>query len=413
MNKLSHELAWRGLLHQTTFSAPTDLDTKTRTVYLGIDPTADSLHVGHLASMMILRHLLDAGWKIVMLVGGGTGMIGDPSGKSDERNMLTLEEIDKNKKAIAAQMSALFDGKSFTMVDNFDWLNKVSLLEFLRDIGKHFGMSMLVQRDYIAQRIGEGGSGISYTEFSYTLLQGYDYWHLFKHHGVTVQLGGSDQWGNMLSGVDLIRKKENAEAHIISGPIVINKATGKKFGKSEAGAVWLDPTKTSPFQFYQFWLNSDDASVIDYLKYFTLLSEQEINALAEQTKQSPELRAAQKQLAYLMTSTVHGTDKADSVVRITTSLFGADYSQMQASDFEALSHEVPMQNISADTSLVDIVVGAQLASSKTEARRFIQDGAVSVNGQKITTETLPVAILIHGYGIVKRGKNAISVIKVG
>lgn len=414
MNPISKELAWRGLLNQMTFSDPTLLDEGPRKVYLGIDPTADSLHVGHLAIMMMLRHLLDAGWGIYLLVGGGTGMIGDPSGKSEERNMLTLDEIERNKRAIGRQMYALFEGKEFEMVDNYDWLSKVSLLDFLRDAGKHFGMSMLVQRDYIAQRIGEGGAGMSYTEFSYTLLQGYDFWHLFKHEGVTVQIGGSDQWGNMLSGVDLIRKKENAEAHVLSGPIVMNKATGKKFGKSEAGAVWLDPDKTSPFKFYQFWLNSDDESVIDYLKYFTLLNEKAVSDLAEKTKQQPEQREAQKTLAYLITSMVHGKNKADSIVRITETLFGSsDFSSLEAEDITVLTSELPFHKGEVTSQLSDVLVATGLASSKTEARRYISDGAISINGQKYHTETLEQATPIHGHAIIKRGKNSFAISKIG
>lgn len=414
MKKLSEELAWRGLLNQMTFSDPSQLDGEPRSVYLGVDPTADSMHVGHLAMLMMLRHLANAGWKIYLLVGGGTGIIGDPSGKSDERNMLTLEAIETNKRAIAKQMYTLFNGKDIEMVDNYDWLSKVGLIEFLRDTGKHFGMSTLVQRDYIAQRIGEGGTGISFTEFSYTLLQGYDFWHLFKHHGVTVQMGGSDQWGNMLSGVDLIRKKESAEAHVLSGPIVMNKATGKKFGKSEAGAVWLDPDKTSPFQFYQFWLNSDDESVLDYFKYFTLVDEDAIQHLAAIVKDEPQKREAQKTLAYLVTSMVHSKAKADSVVRITESLFGgADLGELEVEDIVSLKHEMPHANAAADASILDILVSTGLASSKSEARRYLADGAVSVNGEKYKSETFTEASLIHGHVILKRGKNTIAVIKIG
>ncbi len=413
MKHISQELAWRGLLNQMTFADTAALDTQSRKVYLGVDPTADSLHVGHLATIMILRHLLDAGWEVFLLVGGGTGMIGDPSGKSDERNMLTLDEIAKNKAAIAKQMSALFAGKPFTMVDNYDWLHKVSLLEFLRDIGKHFGMSMLVQRDYIAQRIGEGGNGISYTEFSYTLLQGYDYWHLFKHHGVTVQLGGSDQWGNMLSGVDLIRKKENAEAHVLSGPIVVNKATGKKFGKSEAGAVWLDPAKTTPFQFYQFWLNSDDGSVIDYLKYFTLLTESQIEDLAVATAEAPQERKAQKRLAYEVTAMVHGSEVVDAVVRMTDCLFSAAYANLTTDDWAALAKELPHKQADKSDSLIDILTSTELAGSKTEARRYLTEGAITINGEKYQQESLASVSLLHGYAVVKRGKNTIAIIKVG
>src|SRR5664279_4475914 len=283
--KLSEELTWRGFYNQTTFTDPKSLDEGSFTLYLGTDPSADSLHVGHLAVYMMVRRFLDQGHKVVLLVGGGTGVIGDPSGKSDERNLLSLDDIARNKAALNTQVSSLFKGHEFTLVDNYDWLKDVSILDFLRDAGKHYGMSTLVQREYIATRIGEGGSGMSFAEFTYTLLQGYDFWHLYKEMGVNLQIGGSDQWGNILSGVELVRKKESATVHGMTAPLVINKATGKKFGKSEAGAVWLDPAKTSVYQFYQFWLNVDDEAAIDYMKLFTLLDKAAIDETASMHKQ--------------------------------------------------------------------------------------------------------------------------------
>lgn len=412
MPTLSEQLTWRGLLHQSTLE-PSDLDQTGKTVYLGIDPTADSLHVGHLAIMMVLRHMRDAGWNVVLLVGGGTGMIGDPSGKSEERNMLSLEDIARNKAAVKQQVLQLFAGADFEMVDNYDWLKEVGLLEFLRDTGKYFGMSTLVQRDYVAQRIGAGGAGISFTEFSYSLLQGYDFWHLWKTKNVTVQIGGSDQWGNMLSGVDLIRKKEGATCHAVSGPIIMNKATGKKFGKSEDGAVWLDPQKTSPFRFYQFWVTTDDESAIDYLKYFTLLSAQEVEDIARRSAEAPQDRIAQKILANQITSLVHGAASTLAVEQATEVLFGNfDSSRISEAEIAILTGELPMVTASRSDSLYDALVMGGLATSKSDARRLVFEGAVSINGVKVSEDTLANLTLISGHLIVKRGKNKVMLVAI-
>lgn len=401
---LSEELTWRGFYNQTTFTTPETLDTEKFTLYLGTDPSADSLHVGHLAVYMMVRRFLDRGHKVVLLVGGGTGVIGDPSGKSDERNLLSLEEIGKNKAALAGQVSTLFSGQEFTLVDNYDWLHEVSILDFLRDAGKHFGMSMLVQRDYIATRIGEGGSGMSFAEFSYTLLQGYDYWHLFNNHGVNLQIGGSDQWGNILSGVDLIRKKEGATVHGMTAPLVINKATGKKFGKSEAGAVWLDEAKTSVYQFYQFWLNVDDVSAIDYLKLFTLMSREDVESLEKTTSDNPAGREAQKVLAFEVTKLVHGEARAEQARNVTAALFGGTpFSQLLSEELDMLAAEIP---VSASSHVLNALVTSGVASSNGEARRLIDGGAVSVNGEKISEDVeVPVPSLI------KKGKNSFILVR--
>ena len=401
---LSEELTWRGFYNQTTFTTPDTLDTEKFTLYLGTDPSADSLHVGHLAVYMMVRRFLDRGHKVVLLVGGGTGVIGDPSGKSDERNLLGLDEIAQNKTALANQVSALFSGQQFTLVDNYDWLHKVSILDFLRDAGKHFGMSTLVQRDYIATRIGEGGSGMSFAEFSYTLLQGYDYWHLFNNYGVNLQIGGSDQWGNILSGVDLIRKKEGAAVHGMTAPLVINKATGKKFGKSEAGAVWLDEAKTSVYKFYQFWLNVDDESAIDYLKLFTLLSRDEIESLEKATAENPSGREAQKVLAHEVTKLVHGEGRAEQARNVTAALFGdTPFEQLLSEELDMLAQEIP---VIASSHVINALVTSGVASSNGEARRLIDGGAVSVNGEKITDDVeLPVPSLI------KKGKNSFILVR--
>ena len=404
--KLSEELLWREQIKDKTFDDIAYLDTP-RTFYLGVDCSAPSMTIGNLAVFMTARRLLDAGWNTVLLVGGATSLIGDPGGKDDERPLKSREEIAANVAAIKQQVERLFAGKEFTLVDNYDWFKDVGYLEFLRDVGKHFSMTELVQRDYIANRIGEGGGGISYAEFSYNLIQGYDFWHLFTTSGVELQIGGSDQWGIMLSGVTLIRKKENAQVQAMSTPLVINKATGKKFGKSEGGAVWLDPELTSPYKFYQFWLNVDDEGVEDYLKVYTLLSKPEIEQIMERFRQNSAERHAQKVLAYEVTKLVHGTERADSVKRISEVLFGGgEYTALQQDDFVELGNELGM--VQANTlELAQLLVDGQLASSKSEARRFISQGAVYANGQQLGQQTtdLTASTAIHGFVVIRRGKN--------
>jgi tyrosyl-tRNA synthetase len=375
---LSEQLEWRGFVNQTTLQDSKQLDNRKFTLYLGVDPSADSMTVGNLAAAMMVRHFIDAGHKVLMLVGGATGMIGDPGGKSEERNLQSLAQIAKNKAGIAAQYKQIFSGQQFTIVDNYDWLSKLSLLDFLRDTGKHFGMTTLLQRDFIAQRIGQGGTGISYTEFSYTLLQGYDYLYLHNKYGVDLQVCGADQWGNTLSGVDLIRKVTGDEVHAYSCPLVLNKSTGKKFGKSEGGAVWLDPNKTSVFDFYQFWLNVDDEGVLDYLKIFTLLSKEKIVKTIEDFKEDPASRLAQKTLAYEVTKLVHGKDEADKAVEATDKLFSGEASE--------LTPTVDLPEGEYDPC--EVIVKAGLATSNSAARRLFEQGGFKVNGQKIVLPTV-------------------------
>lgn len=401
---LSEELIWRGFYNQATFASPTDLDSNNFTLYLGIDPTADSLHVGHLAVIMLVRRFLDHGHKVVLLVGGGTGVVGDPGGRTDERQLLAMSEIADNKHVLSKQVSALFSEKEFVLVDNYDWLKDVGVLEFLRDVGKHFSMSQLVSRDFIASRLGEGGTGISYAEFSYTLLQGYDFWHLHNNYDVNLQIGGSDQWGNILSGVELIRKKESREVYGMTAPLVINKATGKKFGKSEGGAVWLDSQKTSVYKFYQFWLNTDDESAIDYLKLFTLLEREEIDAISENHSINPGERSAQKILARELTELVHGRQRMLSVIRVTDALFSSgSVADLSDGDLEELSAELLVAN--TGSSVVDALVTSQLATSKSDARRLIENGAISLNGQKISDDQI-----IEENALLKKGKNSFTLI---
>ncbi len=404
---LSEELRWRGFVNQTTFDDISVLDGEPITFYWGVDPSAKSMHIGQLAMSMMIRHFIDHGHKPILLVGGATGMIGDPDGKDEERDLKSLEEIDTNKTGIRAQYQRLFEGAKIELVDNYDWFKDIGYLEFLRDIGKHVPMSQMLGREFIQTRLGEGGSGISYAEFSYALIQGYDFLHLYRTHGATLQVCGSDQWGNSIAGVELIRRVEGVDAHIWSAPLIINKSTGKKFGKSEAGAVWLDPVLTSPYQFYQFWLNVDDESVIDYLRIYTTLSKTDIDHLSQQFDTDRSARIAQKTLAYEATCLVHGADRADSVRKISEVLFGGrPYDELKAADFEELARELPVVR-GTKQALVDILVEGSLASSKGEARRFLESNAVYINGSQIplSQTNLDVSDAIDGYAVVRRGKN--------
>lgn len=406
--KLSEELKWRNQVKDTTLSDLSWLDTP-RTFYLGADgESADSLTIGNLAVYMLARRLRKHGWKAVLLVGGATSLIGDPGGKDSERDLKPRSEIEKNIKGIAEQVKRLFSGMDFTLVDNYDWFKDIGYLDFLREVGKTFSMTELLQREFIANRLGKDGVGISYAEFSYNLIQGYDYWHLFKKYGVELQIGGSDQWGNILSGIPLIRKKEAKEAHALSTPLVINKATGVKFGKSEEGAVWLDANKTSVFQFYQFWINVDDESVEEYLKIYTDLEKPEVDRVMSEQKQNPSQRPAQKRLALEVTTIVHGAEKAESVKNVSEALFGLkDYKDLGPNEFIELSRELPVIMAKDGDQLIDILVEGKLASSKTEAKRFLETSAVYINGSQIPMDmtTLEAKDAIHGYVVVRRGKN--------
>lgn len=401
---LSEELVWRNQVKDKTFDDLALLDDP-KTFYLGIDcNSSSSMTIGNLAVFMLARRLLDSGWKTILLVGGATSLIGDPGGKDEERALKSREEIQANVAGIKSQVERLFAGKDFTLVDNYDWFKDIGYLDFLRDVGKHYSMSELIQKDFIASRIGEGSGGISYAEFSYNLIQGYDFWHLYKNYGVTLQIGGSDQWGNMLSGVPLIRKKENTEVNALSAPLVINKATGKKFGKSEAGAVWLDESMTSVYSFYQFWLNADDEGVVDYLKVYTLLSKEEIETLVAQSVANPEAREAQKRLAYEVTKIVHGEDKAKTAKQVTETLFGSgNAADLSSEELEMLAREIPTTD---DKQLVGALVATNIAASNGEARRLIASNAVSVNGQKATDD-----MTLEAISLIKKGKNGFALVR--
>jgi len=403
--QLSEELQWRGFWNQTTFTNDKLIDSENFTLYLGTDPSADSLHVGHLAVYMMVRHFLERGHRVFLLVGGGTGMIGDMR-DTEERSLLSYAEIEHNKRALKAQVSQIFAGRDFTLVDNADWLGNLELIPFLRDIGKNFNMADLIGREFFKARIANG-KGLSFAEFTYTLLQGYDFWHLFKHHGVNLQIGGSDQWGNLLSGVELIRKKENAEVYAMTAPLLINKSTGRKFGKSEGGAVWLDENKTSVYKFYQFWLNVDDESAIEYMKIFTMLDPDTIEAIAENHAVNPGARSAQKVLAREVTDIVHGVNRRESVERVTEVLFGGgDFRQLSDDDLDALAQEIP--RVDVGVGVIEALVVSGAVSSNGEAKRLLKSGAISLNGEKIAEDQA-----VNTTSLLKKGKNSFVLIMEG
>jgi len=403
--KLSEELAWRGFVNQTTYPDLSVLDGDPISFYWGVDPSANSMTIGNLAAAMMVRHFIDHGHTAYLLVGGATGMIGDPDGKKDERNLKNEEEITYNKNAISRQYSTVFAGQQFAVVDNYDWFKDFGYLDFLRTIGKHVPMSGMLGRDFIQSRLGEGGSGISYAEFSYSLIQGYDFLHLYREHDVTLQLCGADQWGNSITGVDLIRRVEAGEAHVFSTPLIVNKATGVKFGKSEGGAVWLDPEQTSVYQFYQFWLNVDDETAEDLIKVYTLLDRDTIEDLIDRHRMDPGLRELQRTLAREVTTLIHGVERCDSVMRVTDVLFGgADFSSLSPDDLNTLAKEIP--TVQVNVTVIESLVQTGYASSNGEARRLVASGAVSVNGEKITEDS-PVL----EPSLIKKGKNSFVLIR--
>lgn len=404
---LSEELEWRGFVNQTTLKSISELDKKKRVFYFGVDPSAASMTIGNLASAMMAKTFIKHGYTPILLVGGATGMIGDPDGKAQERDLKPLEEVAQNKKAIAAQYKVIFDGLDFTIVDNYDWFKSFNYLDFLRDVGKHVPVRTMLGREFVQARLKEDGAGISYAEFSYSLIQGYDFLHLFTNHDVTLQLAGADQWGNSIAGVDLIRRKTGKEAHVWTAPLIVNKTTGVKFGKSEDGAVWLDPALTSPYKFYQFWLNVDDYGVEDYLKVFTELSPDAIKKIMQSFHADKGGRAAQKALAFEVTTLIHGKRQAESVRRVSDVLFGkGDFLDLTDADKDRLADELPTSKVGKN--LTETLVSVGLAGSNSEANRFISAGSVSINGQKIVGDMVDFQ---KGKNLLKRGKNSFAIIQ--
>ena len=414
MAKLSQILKERGYIYQHSSEKVEEItDGPKHTLYLGIDPSANSLQVGQLMAFLILRRFLEDSHKVILVIGGGTGMIGDPGGKSAERPLLDVETIRANGEAISVQAKKLFAGADFTLLDNAEWLGKLNMIEFLREVGKHFTVNAMLQRDFIKDRVKDPEQGISYTEFSYALLQAYDYLHLHKEYGCDVQIGGSDQWGNIVSGVDFIRRKTGDIVYALTWPLLVDKKTGRKFGKSESGTVWLDPAKTSPYQFYQFWLNIEDDSLKEYLLKMTLLSKAEIEAGLELHKRDARERHGQHLLAREVTNLVHGEEAAMRAEQVSYVLFGEDSMRGLESDaLEMLKTAAPLQEVQTGTNVIDAVVAARLASSKREARQFLEGKAVSLNGEVVVDEKRELAAedFYNGVALLKRGKRYVCVL---
>lgn len=401
---LSDDLAWRGLIKDKTFRSLDWLD-QPASFYWGVDCSADSMTIGNLAALLTARRLAEAGWQAVLLVGGATTMIGDPGGKNHERRLLPRAEVESNVKKIKLQVARLFRNCNFKLADNYDWFKDLNYLEFLREAGKHFSISELIGREFIAERIGEAGNGISYAEFSYSLIQGYDFWQLYQNHGVILQIGGSDQWGNMLSGVDLIRKKTGTQVQALSMPLVINKSTGVKFGKSEDGAIWLDAAKTSPTKFYQFWINSDDRDVESYFKIFTLLQRDNIDQILDVHRQEPHKRLAQMELAKAVTRLVHGQEQLDFAAEVTKYLTcELPIGRAGTKVLDEIRQALPAVVIQPGSPVIEVLAKTGLAASNSEARRLVESKAVYVNGQKINYAHLEASYFEKGRLMLRRGK---------
>lgn len=410
--KLSEELIYRGFKAETTIENPAELDTReNKKFYWGADPSADSLTIGNLAALMMCACFVRHGWEPVLLVGGATGQIGDPK-ENGERDLKSLDEVGHNKQCIKKQIENIIHADNVTMVDNYDWFKDIKYLDFLREVGKNFSMTQLLDRQFVQNRIGEGGSGISYAEFSYTLIQGYDFLHLFREYDVRMQLCGADQFGNCTTGMHLIRRLEGADVDVWSTPLVIDPVTGRKFGKSEGNAVWLAATDngsgnyTPIFDFYQFWLNQPDEAVEYLLKIYTLLEKDEIEDILRRHSAEPEKRIAQKALAFEATSVVHGVKAAETVENLTNVLFSRDTDFTEFSEDELKEFANYLPTADKGVMLVDALVDYDLAESKKKAREFIAQGAITINGVKVKED-----VAVNQTAIVKKGKNKFVVVK--
>jgi tyrosyl-tRNA synthetase len=424
MSDLLEEFRARDLLQDATEGAGAHLAEEPRTVYIGFDPTAASLHLGSLVPIMGLVHAQRAGHTAIALVGGGTGLIGDPSGKTVERQLLTKEKAAENAEGIRAQLEHFLDFEAKSnparMRNNHDWLGGLTLVDFLRDIGKHFSVNQLMAKESVKRRLEDEDTGISYTEFSYALLQSYDFLELYRREGCTVQMGGSDQWGNITAGIDLVRRVEGARAYGVVFPLVTN-ASGTKFGKSEAGNVWLDPELTSPFRFYQYWINVEDADALRYLKFFTLLDGGAIAELADALESEPHKRAAQRALAADVTRRLHGETGLAAAERATRALFSGDIEGLGADEIADVFADVPSSEVTADslagegTGLVDLLVTTELASSKGDARRSIEGGGVYVNNGRVqdVNSAVTMSDAIEGrFLLLRKGKKRYHLVAV-
>ncbi|CAA3907531.1 Tyrosyl-tRNA synthetase [Staphylococcus aureus] len=409
-NVLIEDLKWRGLIYQQTDEQGIEdlLNKEQVTLYCGADPTADSLHIGHLLPFLTLRRFQEHGHRPIVLIGGGTGMIGDPSGKSEERVLQTEEQVDKNIEGISKQMHNIFEfgtDHGAVLVNNRDWLRQISLISFLRDYGKHVGVNYMLGKDSIQSRLEHG---ISYTEFTYTILQAIDFGHLNRELNCKIQVGGSDQWGNITSGIELMRRMYGqTDAYGLTIPLV-TKSDGKKFGKSESGAVWLDAEKTSPYEFYQFWINQSDEDVIKFLKYFTFLGKEEIDRLEQSKNEAPHLREAQKTLAEEVTKFIHGEDALNDAIRISQALFSGDLKSLSAKELKDGFKDVPQVTLSNDTTnIVEVLIETGISPSKRQAREDVNNGAIYINGERqqdVNYALAPEDKIDGEFTIIRRGK---------
>ncbi|HDJ1426516.1 TPA: tyrosine--tRNA ligase [Staphylococcus aureus] len=409
-NVLIEDLKWRGLIYQQTDEQGIEdlLNKEQVTLYCGADPTADSLHIGHLLPFLTLRRFQEHGHRPIVLIGGGTGMIGDPSGKSEERVLQTEEQVDKNIEGISKQMHNIFEfgtDHGAVLVNNRDWLGQISLISFLRDYGKHVGVNYMLGKDSIQSRLEHG---ISYTEFTYTILQAIDFGHLNRELNCKIQVGGSDQWGNITSGIELMRRMYGqTDAYGLTIPLV-TKSDGKKFGKSESGAVWLDAEKTSPYEFYQFWINQSDEDVIKFLKYFTFLGKEEIDRLEQSKNEAPHLREAQKTLAEEVTKSIHGEDALNDAIRISQALFSGDLKSLSAKELKDGFKDVPQVTLSNDTTnIVEVLIETGISPSKRQAREDVNNGAIYINGERqqdVNYALAPEDKIDGEFTIIRRGK---------
>ncbi|APT18290.1 hypothetical protein FC62_GL000844 [Amylolactobacillus amylotrophicus DSM 20534] len=411
------DLEWRGAINQQTDEEGLRklVARKEISLYCGVDPTGDSLHIGHLIPFMILKRFQEAGHHPVIVIGGGTGSIGDPSGKNSERVLQSMEQVHHNEVALTKMMEQLFGTENFTIVNNYEWLSQISLLEFLRDYGKLFNLKTMLNKEVVASRLEVG---ISYTEFTYQILQSIDFYELNKNYGVQLQIGGADQWGNITAGTDLIHKLGGAEqeAYGLTIPLML-KSDGTKFGKTAGGAVWLDPEKTTPYEFYQFWINQDDRDVIKYLKYFTFLSHEEIDALEEQVKTAPEQRAAQIKLAEEVTRFVHGEEALQQAKHITHALFTGELKNLTSAEIEQGFKNMPSATMTHEpVNIVEFLVDVtKIEPSRRQAREDVQNGAIYLNGERQTDLEFivdPSAAFDGKFVIVRKGKKKYTLVTV-
>lgn len=423
--KLIEELRWRGMLQDIMPGTEEQLEKEMTTAYIGFDPTADSLHIGSLVPILLLVHLQKAGHKPIALVGGATGMVGDPSGKSEERNLLSEEQLQKNISGVKNQLMQFLDfdptrKNAAEMANNYDWFKNISFIDFLRDVGKHITVNYMMAKDSVKKRI-EGDAGISYTEFAYQLMQGYDFYWLYQNKNCKLQMGGSDQWGNIVTGTELVRRKAGGEAFAFTCPL-ITKADGGKFGKTEKGNIWLDPEKTSPYQFYQFWLNASDEDAGKWIKIFTFLTPEEVNEVTEAHSKDPGQRLIQKKLAESITSFVHGQAELEKAIETTQKLFAnqtAPAESLSIEDLEGMDgvvkFEFPKEKIETGIDVVSFLAETTIFPSKGDARKMVQGGGISINRKKVDQiqATIDTSYLLHNqYILVQKGKKNYYLVSV-